>query len=630
MAEAENCNINSIFTPSYLNQKLSVIMPFVILCLALMAHAASLHADAFPGAQGYGADITGGRGGQVIHVTNLNAAGPGSLQAALSNSGPRIIVFDVSGVITADEIIIEHVDFTLAGETAPGGGITLNARLNSAYLDFSVTNFVIRHIRIRPTNLSGNQGDAIRIANNSDFILDHISTSWGSDETIDAYQSHDFTIQWSTIEESATYAGHPDGDFHNYGFINGPDGRNVSLHHNLFAHHSHRTPAIANGISEIINNVSYNFKRGFNHHNPADTAGFNFIGNYYKAGPDENDPIVILIDDEDDSSGPYYYMEDLFYNGVASDPWDLVDFWPASISPAPSQAGSRINTPGITIPITTHACTVAYDLVLGQAGAWPRDTVTLRTIGEVTNGTGSWGRSVPTDLMEGLNPTAALTDSDNDGMPDEWETARGLNPSVAEDTGDDDGDGYTNIEEYLHDRSDILINGGISKCNDNGACEAGESYANCPNDCPAVLDITAPSTPNDLLAETVSSTQINLTWRACSDDVGVTGYRIYRDGIAVATTVDLLYSDNGLSPGTAYTYTIAAYDAAGNESEKSSTESSTTLSDSNNPGATSGDNGLGGSGGGCFINSLYPMVAKDGSIFVKDGVSIYHRQGFHP
>lgn len=440
---------------SSLKKNMEQILWFFTILFLILAHADSLSAKAFPGAEGYAADITGGRGGQVIRVTNLDASGAGSLQAALSVSGPRIIIFDVSGVIEADEIVIEHGDFTLAGETAPGGGITIAGRLNSEYLDTSVTNFIIRHIRIRPRALSGNQGDSIRIANNSDFILDHISVSWGADETIDAYQSHDFTIQWSTIEESATYAGHPDGNFHNYGFINGPAGSNVSLHHNIFAHHNKRTPAVANGMSDIVNNVIYNFRNGFNHHNPADTSGFNFIGNYYKAGPDENDPVAILVDDEDNSSGAYYYVEDLYFNGVASDPWDIVAYWPTNMSPPPSQAASRFNTPSIT----THSSTEAYDLTLEQSGAWPRDTVTLRTIDEIKTGTGSWGREVPADLMEGLTPGTPPEDTDGDGMPDDWEINRGLDPDVADNNENDDGDEYTNIEEYLHYRSDLLING---------------------------------------------------------------------------------------------------------------------------------------------------------------------------
>lgn len=416
----------------------------------------TIYAAAFPGAEGWGANATGGRGGQVMHVTNLNSSGPGSLQEALSTPGQRIIVFDVSGVITTDEILIEYGDFTLAGETAPGGGITLNGRLNSSYLDYSVTNFIIRHIRVRPTGLSGTQGDAIRIANNSNFILDHISTSWGSDETIDVYQSHDFTLQWSTIEESATHAGHPDGNFHNYGLINGPAGYNVSLHHNIFAHHRQRSPAIANGMSDVINNVIYNYWRGFNHHNAADTTGFNFIGNYFQEGPNSGSSIAVLLDDEDGSSGNYYYMADFCHNGsVVADPWNLVAHWPQNMTPPPGQSASLINTP----PITLHSCLDGYEKVLAKAGAWPRDTVTLRTIQEITTATGSWGRSVPGNLLDGLIPASAPTDSDNDGMPDAWEQDRGLNPNVADDNLNDDGDEYTNIEEYLHYRSDLLVNG---------------------------------------------------------------------------------------------------------------------------------------------------------------------------
>jgi pectate lyase len=431
----------------------NLVLAAVFLCSISFSEGA--FGTAFPGAEGYGAQATGGRGGQVIKVTNLNSSGSGSLQAALDEEGPRIIVFEVSGIIEGD-LEISSGDFTLAGETAPGGGITIAGSLVTVYDDFSVTNFIIRHLRIRPRNLSGDQGDAIGIPNNSNFILDHVSVSWGSDETVDVYRSHDFTVQWCTIEESATYAGHSDGNFHNYGLINGPDGSNVSIHHTLFAHHRQRTPAIANGMSDIINNVSYNFWRGFNHHNDADTTGFNFIGNYYKAGPNVSSPIVILIDDEDGTSGPYYWIEDIYYNGVVTDPWseeDVIGVWPTSISPAPSQAASRFATP----PVTTHSSIAAYDLVLNYAGAWPRDTVTIRTINEVLTGTGSWGRSVPGDLMAGLTATSSPADRDNDGMPDDWEAMRGLNPDLADHNGNDDGDEYTNIEEYQHYRSNLVI-----------------------------------------------------------------------------------------------------------------------------------------------------------------------------
>lgn len=543
-----------------------------IASIILFFCATYAHATAFPGAEGYGADATGGRGGRVIHVINLDASGPGSLQAALSASGPRIIVFDVSGLIVADEIRIEHGDFTLAGETAPGAGITLDAKLFATYQDFSVTNFIIRHLRVRPTDLSGDQGDAIRLANNSNFILDHVTTSWGADETVDLYQSHDFTIQWSTIEASAPLASHPDGAYHNYGLINGPNGYNASIHHNLFAHHSQRTPAVANGMSAIVNNVVYNFKRGFNHHNPADTAGFNFIGNYYKSGPDDTNPMAILIDDEDKVSGPYYYVENLCYNGtVVANPWDIVFHYPADINPLPSQAAAPFATPAIT----THTCLEAYELVLAQAGAWPRDGVTLQTMEEVENGAGAWGRIVPVDLMAGLTPTSAPADGDGDGMPDDWETAQGLNPATADDAGDDDADGYTNIEEYLHYRSDLLIHG----------------------DSPDTPDTTVPTAPDGLTVHPVSASQIDLAWSAATDNVGISGYRIYRNGIPVVTTTGLATSDNSLSPATTYTYAVTAYDAAGNESAPSSPVDATTQADS-------GENGGGGSP--CFLDSMLP------------------------
>jgi hypothetical protein len=120
----------------------------------------------------------------------------------------------------------------------------------------------------------------------------------------------------------------------------------------------------------------------------------------------------------------------------------------------------RATTPFSTPPITTHTAEEAYDLVLARAGAFPRDVVTLRTLDEIQQRTGSWGRQVPSDLMEGLTPGAAPPDTDGDGMPDAWESARGLNPAAADHNGDDDADGYTNVEEYLHERAAALVPGG--------------------------------------------------------------------------------------------------------------------------------------------------------------------------
>jgi pectate lyase len=414
---------------------------------------------AFPGAEGHGAAATGGRGGQVIHVTNLEPSGPGSLQAACSASGPRIVVFEVSGVIEGD-VFIEHGDITIAGETAPGGGITIAGRLWTDY-DASIQNLVVRFLRVRPRALSGDQGDAIQFSRNRNFILDHVSVSWGSDETVDVYSASDATIQWSTVEESATYAGHPDGNFHNYGLINGPGGGPISVHHTLFAHHSRRSPAIANGPSDVVNVVAYNFHDGFVHHNPYNNLGINFIGSYWRRGPNRSDIMPFWLDDEDGDYGPYYFADNWIddppdIDMSVDDPWTLTY---NGIDEA-MEGRLRAATPFETPPITTHTAEEAYDLVLARAGAFPRDVVTLRTVSEVQQRSGSWGREVPADLMAGLIPTAAPVDTDRDGMPDDWETARGLDPEEPDDDGDDDDDGYTNVEEYLHQRAAALIPGG--------------------------------------------------------------------------------------------------------------------------------------------------------------------------
>src|SRR5690606_29370812 len=153
-------------------------------------------------------------------------------------------------------------------------------------------------IRIRPPAESGTQGDSVQFSRTSNFIFDHVNMSWGSDETVDLYEARNVTIQYCFIEESASNANPPDGNFHNYSLISGSDGRYISLHHNLSAHHNRRTPAIANGPADIINNVVYNTTTGFCHHNPVNNDCFLIIGNYYKTGPTRPDMNPYWLDDE--------------------------------------------------------------------------------------------------------------------------------------------------------------------------------------------------------------------------------------------------------------------------------------------------------------------------------------------
>lgn len=438
-------------------------------------------ADAFEGAQGYGAAATGGRGGAVIKVTTLDATGPGSLQEALDTAGPRIIVFDVSGVITADELIIPHGDVTIAGQTAPGAGITIAGRLSAAYV-VGVDNIVLQHLRVRLTNPSGpgEQLDALQLSLCATVILDHVSVAFGVDETIDFYTASDVTVQWSTIEQAATM-GHPEGS-HNYGIIQGPDGARGSYHHNLFAHNSNRNPALATGPSEVRNNVVYNVRHGFVHHNPAEDH-FSITGNYYKAGGDD-DLFPFFFDDEAGGASQtlQYFLEGNYiedpgvFEGTVDNPWTEPWVHP-SFEYLNLDESYRTDTdfdfssvdPN-HVAIAEQPAQTAYARVLACAGAWPRDVITLRSIMDTEQGTGTWGASLSADLMEGLTPGDPQPDADGDGMPDDWETDHGLNPQDGTDHSTVMGD-YTAIETYLADRSAAIMD---PECSDTeGGGETG-------------------------------------------------------------------------------------------------------------------------------------------------------------
>ncbi|MCL4854228.1 MAG: hypothetical protein KJZ78_22945, partial [Bryobacteraceae bacterium] len=261
---------------------------------------------AFPGAEGFGAASEGGRGGRVFHVTTLEPTGPGSINEATQASGPRTVVFDVSGVIKGD-VLIKDGNLTIAGQTAPGGGITIEGRLRSQYSNwdlpaddpnrFMYHDLIIRHIRVRPPQPGGINGDCIQLSDWDRVILDHVSVAWGNDENIDLCASRDVTVQWSTIEESDNHYW-PEGDprhgegTHNYGMIFGYEGKNISVHHNLFAHHMMRTPLNGAEPLDHRNNVIYDVDQGLSFHpqrmnrsRPGEPIAANVIGNYFIEGP---------------------------------------------------------------------------------------------------------------------------------------------------------------------------------------------------------------------------------------------------------------------------------------------------------------------------------------------------------
>tara|TARA_R110002073_G_scaffold241497_3_gene403340 strand:- start:26735 stop:28210 length:1476 start_codon:yes stop_codon:yes gene_type:complete len=431
---------------------------------------------AFPGAEGFGAAATGGRGGRVITVTTLNSSGPGSLRAALTARGPRTIVFAVSGVIDAGMLEIPHGNLTIAGQTAPGGGITIRGQLYAAY-ESGVDNIIMRHLRIRPAAYKGREGqqfDALQLSLSRLVILDHMSIAFGVDENVDLYEADQVTVQWSTIEESAI-GGHPEGK-HNYGLIQGEDGWEISLHHNLFVHHKSRTPAVANGPSEILNNVSYNCRQGFVHNNNA-AGHISIVGNTYRRGPSD-EMFPFYFDWDEPGHNLQYYLADNYiddpknFTGVVDDPWIKPFVHPAFEyleleedgssrqfrSETPFDIASETESPHFAV--TTQPSQLAYEQVLQKAGAFPRDVVTTRDVQEVRDRGGMWGARIPSDLMSGLSPTTAPADSDGDGMPDDWERSRGLDPANGKDHKTVMKSGYTAIETYINERADALVSSG--------------------------------------------------------------------------------------------------------------------------------------------------------------------------
>ena len=416
----------------------------------------------FPGAEGFGTHTIAGRGGKLIEVTSLEDNGPGTLRTALDEPSPRTIVFRVGGTIALQrDLHIRHPYVTIAGQTAPGSGITIK----NAGILILTHDVLIQHIRVRP----GNEGDVDADVNDAieilgahadikdgayNVVLDHISASWGEDETISTwYGAHDITIAWSIISEALDRSRHRK-ETHSAGLLIGDSSYHVSMHHNLLAHNDFRNPLIADGgTHDFINNVIYNW--GVLSAEVVDTDSntfLNLIGNVFIPGPSSQvGPFEILFA----GGNPKLYV---FGNlgphrpDLSIDDWALVGFGygEKGIAPETYRSFTRFTSPNIT----TQAAQEAQRLVLAFAGATApmRDEVDLRVINDVQNGSGAIIDS-PEDVggyPQGESGVAP-PDSDHDGMPNDWELEMNLDPDDASDgNGDRDQDGYTNLEEYLH------------------------------------------------------------------------------------------------------------------------------------------------------------------------------------
>jgi uncharacterized protein YjdB len=430
---------------------------------------------AFPGADGFAKYITGGRGGQIRKVTNLNDSGPGSFREAASFKGPSIIVFEVSGTIELKSNVTVPDNTTIAGQTAPGDGITFkNYRLTL----IEKNNVIIRFIRFRLGDLTGREDNAIFVRDCSDIIFDHCSFSWGTDETATNFRNRNISFQWCIISEGLNNSVHSEG-IHGFGAVWG--GKNISYHHNLMAHFTQRCPFFDHpglyntqeqfdnfrGVVDFRNNVVYNWQ------DKAASGGaegtINFINNYYKSGPATRSDDFIL-NPQNTGNGLIFDYGRFYVSGniLFGKPLVTLDNW----------KGVRLENPELTLKyledtkvftpfpaevyLNTDSAEEAYTKVLEHAGAsFYRDPVDSRIIKETSTGTYTYKGSktgilgiIDSQKDVGgwpvLKSLPAPKDTDRDGMPDVWEAENGLNPNLADHNGYKLSSSYTNIEVYIN------------------------------------------------------------------------------------------------------------------------------------------------------------------------------------
>jgi hypothetical protein len=452
-------------------------------------------ARAFPGAEGGGMYTTGGRGGKVIHVTNLNDKGTGSLRAAIETSGARTIVFDVAGTIElASDLKISKGDVTIAGQTAPGDGICIKNYTTNINAD----NVIIRFVRFRLgdegnwseadiKNGKADGEDCIWGRYHKNIILDHCSMSWSIDETASFYANANMTLQWSIIAESMKKCRlHSKGD-HGYGGIWG--GKDASFHHNLLAHHSNRTPRFdhtylyeGNGQSTATFRGNVDYRNCINYNGQGngcyggEGGNFNMVNNYYK---NTGKKYFIEADGGYVTGGTQYaydwahlYLSGNYNSDGSSDKYPDGVYWKKAYDAYSLSYDGHVLSAALPIHgkdgadayVSTHTASGAYSAVCSYAGAsLRRDAVDKRIVTGVKSGTGriindiadvkaEYGSAWPV-LSATDAEKAAIADTDGDGIPDAYESAWGLDKANAQDGAAkslDKNGRYTNLEMYLH------------------------------------------------------------------------------------------------------------------------------------------------------------------------------------
>lgn len=398
---------------------------------------------AFPSAIGHGATSSGGRGGKIIAVTTLADHTAGSLRACLDAKGARTCVFRVAGIFrfTGKPPIISNPNLTIAGQTAPGGGVTIahdgSAKSRTPLLIKNTNNIVVRHVRVRNDRIGGDRKaeDSITIENSDHVIIDHVSASWARDEIINGYGDNDFI----TISNSIFSYGIPRHDKCSLLASDPNNAQNFSFIGNICAHNGDRNPDInfrPASCVEVLNNVFYNAESEFAE--IWETYGGTpvaLVGNVFKAGPDtvSNAPGIIRQTIGSRGKADIYLLDNQFLGS-----FNHID---SSVEVA------ERNSPPCPLTLLPISAVAAYETVLAKSGAWPRDALDAQVVDDIRNKTGHIV-SVPGRIPD-ISSGSPYPDDDNDGMDDRWEPSAGAVVGVPDAWMDGNEDGTLNFDAFL-------------------------------------------------------------------------------------------------------------------------------------------------------------------------------------
>lgn len=394
----------------------------------------------------------GGRAGDVYLVTSLADAGPGSLRAACEADGPRTVVINVSGTVELDAPIeIQNPFITISGQRAPGYGVCLK----NYGLRVAADDVVVRYLRVRP-----GAGPGIEVTGGERVIVDHCTVGWTSDDAVSiSGVARDVTVQWSLVAESLADS---KGIAVNIGA--GP----VSLHHNYLAHHASGFPFVnamekePGPLVDARNNVLYDWVSASAELSDG-YARLNLLANIYKAGPSTESLMrgqgVKL---HSTNNRLHIDQNELAGSSMGSANNFFMVHRPENFSTRHHGDMLKTDGPFEAAPVKTLDTQAALSRVLGDAGATRprRDAIDERVVAQYRLGGGTVIADLaPVDGWPEYPPAEPLPDSDGDGMPDDWEEAAGLDPADEGDAnGDRDGDGYTNIEEWLNSAGALPAN----------------------------------------------------------------------------------------------------------------------------------------------------------------------------